>query len=78
MILHGSAGDSGEMDKYAVLSVLPDENARFLYEYHDTSYTSFCFSAIPLDRSNISVHGSLKLEQVQSFNMQNLLGMNYI
>ncbi len=33
MILHGNAG---EMGKYAVLSVLPDKNARFLYEYHDT------------------------------------------
>jgi len=33
MILHGNAG---EMGKYAVLSVLPDKIARFLYEYHDT------------------------------------------
>jgi len=32
-ILHGNAG---EMGKYAVLSVLPDKIARFLYEYHDT------------------------------------------
>ena len=32
---------SGEMGKYAVLSVLPDKFARFLYEYHDTSYTSW-------------------------------------
>ncbi len=33
MILHGNAG---EMGKYAVLSVLPDKIARFLFEYHDT------------------------------------------
>ncbi len=52
MILHGNAG---EMGKYAVLSVLPDKIARFLYEYHDTSYTSLGFKLppIPLDRSAI-------------------------
>ncbi len=33
MILHGHAG---EMGKYAVLSVLPDQIARSLYEYNDT------------------------------------------
>ena len=33
MILHGNAG---EMGKYAVLSVLPDKIARFLYECYDT------------------------------------------
>ncbi len=33
MILHGNAG---EMGKYAVLPVLPDKIARFLYEYYDT------------------------------------------
>jgi len=46
-ILHGNAG---EMGKYAVLSVLPDKIARFLYEYHDTSYTSLGLPPIPLDR----------------------------
>jgi hypothetical protein len=62
-ILHGNAG---EMGKYAVLSVLPDKIARFLYEYHDTSYTSFklALPAIPLDRSNVSVHGILGPDQV--------------
>ena len=51
-ILHGNAG---EMGRYAVLSVLPDKIARFLYEYHDTSYTSLALPAIPLDRSKFRV-----------------------
>jgi hypothetical protein len=62
MILHGNAG---EMGKYAVLSVLPDKMARFLYEYHDTSYTSLGLPPIPLDRSFISVHSILRPDQVQ-------------
>ena len=57
-------GNAGEMGKYAVLSVLPDKIARFLYEYHDTSYTSLALPAIPLDRSNVSVHCILKPDQV--------------
>ncbi len=78
IILHGNAG---EMGKYGVLSVLPAEIARFLYEYRDTSYTSLGLPAIPLDQSNISVHGILNLdlkpEQVQ-INMQNMLNMHNI
>ena len=60
-ILHGNAG---EMGKYAVLSVLPDKIARFLYEYHDTSYTSLGLPPIPLDRSGISIHSILRPDQV--------------
>ena len=54
------------MGKYAVLSVLPDKIARFLYEYHDTSYTSLALPAIPLDRSNVSVHSILRPDQVKN------------
>jgi hypothetical protein len=50
MILHGNAGELG---KNTVLSVLPDKIARFLYEYHDTSYTSLGLPPIPLDRSGV-------------------------
>ena len=60
-VLHGNAG---EMGKYAVLSVLPDKIARYLYEYHDTSYTSLALPALPLDRSTVSVHAILKPDQV--------------
>ncbi len=61
MILHSNAG---EMGKYGVLSMLSDRIARFLYEYHDTSYTSLGLPPIPMDRSGISVHGSLRPDQV--------------
>ena len=61
MILHGNAG---EMGKYAVLSTLPDEIARYLYEFHDTSYTRLGLPAIPLDRSDVDVHGILRPDQV--------------
>ena len=61
MILHGNAG---EMGKYAVLSTLSDKIARFLYEFHDTSYTTLGLHAIPLDRSDVNVHGILRPDQV--------------
>jgi hypothetical protein len=45
MILHGNAG---KMGKYAVLSMMPDEIACFLYECHDdTSYTFLGLPALP-------------------------------
>ena len=68
-ILHGNAGEYG---KYAVLSVLPDKIARFLYEYHHTSYTTLALPPIPLDRSNISIHGILQPQQVEQFRMNQL------
>ena len=61
MILHGN---SGKMGKYAVLSVLPDKIARFPYEYYDTSYTSLELPALPMCRSDISVHNILRTDQV--------------
>ena len=66
MILHGNAG---EMGRYAVLSVLPDKIARFLYEYHDTLYTSLGLPPIPLDRSGISVHCILRPDQVHLYDI---------
>jgi hypothetical protein len=64
MISHGNAGEFG---KYAILSVLPDKIARFLYEYHHTAYDSLQLPPIPLDRSRIDVHGSLLRHQVPNF-----------
>ncbi len=60
--LHGNAG---EMGKYAVFSVLPDKLLVFLYEYHYLSYTSLGLPAIPLDRSNISVHCNLRPDKIR-------------
>jgi hypothetical protein len=53
--LHGNAGEFG---KYAVLSVLPDMIVRFLYEYHDSEYTTSLdlpLSPLALDRSDQGV-----------------------
>jgi hypothetical protein len=50
MILHGNAG---EMGKYAVLFVLPDKIACFLYEYHDTSYNFLGLPPTPLYRISV-------------------------
>jgi hypothetical protein len=61
MILHGNAGHFG---KYAVLAFLPDIIARFLYEYHDTSYASLGLPSLPQDRIKIHVHGILQPQQV--------------
>ena len=55
--------------KYAVLSVLPDKIARFLYECHDTSYISLGLPPIPLDRSGICVHGILRPDQVHLYDI---------
>jgi len=52
-----------------LLSVLPDKIARFLYEYHDTLYTSLGLPPIPLDRSGISVHSILRPDQVHLYNI---------
>ncbi len=48
----------------ACSSVLPDKIACFLYEYHYTYYTSLGLPALPMDRSDISVHSNLRPDQV--------------
>ena len=77
MILHDNAG---EMGKYTVVSVRPDKIACFLYEYHDTLYTSLGLPAIPLDRSNIShcVHCFLRPDKYHIINMQSILCMYHM
>ena len=57
-------GNAGEMGKYAVLSILPDKIARYLYEFHHTWYGTLGLPAIPLDRSDVDVHGILRPDQV--------------
>jgi hypothetical protein len=56
-ITHGNAGEFG---KYAVLKTLPDKIARFLYEYHNGDYLSKNLPPLPIDRSDIDVHGILQ------------------
>ncbi len=66
----------GEFGKYAVLSTLPDTIARFLYENHDSSYTSLELPQPDIDRSSIDVHGILKPYQVWS--LIHVLNMKYM
>jgi hypothetical protein len=47
--------NTSELSKYLVRSVLPDKVALFLYEYHDSSFTSLHLSPLALDRSDIDV-----------------------
>ena len=62
-ILHGNAGWLGD---YTEISILPDKIARFLYEHHAESYSSFKFGLpiLPDDRSRTDVHGVLLPDQV--------------
>ena len=56
--------DAGELGIYKELAVLPDKIARYLYEYHFESYASLGLPPLPVDRSDINVHGVLKPQQV--------------
>ncbi len=60
-IMHG---DAGELGIYKELAVLSDKIARYLYEYHSESYPSLGFPLLPVDRSDVNVHGVLKPQQV--------------
>ena len=57
-------GDAGKYGHYAVLSVLPDKLARFLFEYHSDLYKGLNLPVLPEDRSQIDVHGLLKPQEV--------------
>ena len=59
--MHGSAGEYGD---YTELAILPDKIAGFLYEYHAEDYTSLNLQVLPIDRSDVSVHGILKAHEV--------------
>ena len=57
-------GDAGKLGHYAILSVLPDKFARFLYEFHDFRFESLDLPLLPADRSDFVVHGALEDAQV--------------
>ncbi len=57
-------GDAGKLGNYSILSVLPDNFARFLYEFHDYRFLSLDLPPLPADRSDFDVHGALEDEQV--------------
>ena len=63
-ILHGKCGECGA---YKIRSVLPDKLGRYFFEYHAESYASLDIPALPEDRSQMNVHGMLKLFQASLF-----------
>jgi hypothetical protein len=61
-------GDAGKLGPYAIISVLPDKFASFLYEFHDFRFESHdlpqLVPPLPADRSDFDVHGALGDAQV--------------
>ena len=61
-IKHGNAGPLGT---YAILSVLPDKFARFLFEFHSGRFESLHLPILPDDRGDFDVHGALEDDKVK-------------
>jgi hypothetical protein len=57
-------GDAGKLGNYAILSVLPDKFARFLYEFSDFRFDSLDLPPLPADRGDFDVHGALEDDKV--------------
>ena len=58
-------GHAGPLGIYAILSVLPDKFARFLFEYHSCRFETLDLPTIPDDRSQFDVHGALEDDKVK-------------
>ena len=57
-------GDAGKLGNYAILSVLPDMVARFLYKFHDFRFDSLDLPPLPADCGDFDVHGALEDDKV--------------
>ncbi len=49
---------------YKELAILPDKIASYVYKYHADSYPTHKLPLLPVDSSDIDVHGILKALQV--------------
>ena len=58
-------GNAGPLDIYPILSVLPNEFARFLFEYHSGRFETLDLPIIQDDRSQFDVHGALEDDKVK-------------
>ena len=58
-------GNAGPLGNYAILSVLPDKFARYLFEYHSCRFENLDLPIIPDDRSQFDVHGALEDDKVK-------------
>jgi hypothetical protein len=72
-ILHGNAGILGD---YKELAVLPDNIARYLYEYHADSYASHGLPPLPRTEAILMCIGSARLHRLYPYAV-NLLYMTY-
>jgi hypothetical protein len=58
-------GNAGPFGTYAILSVLPDKFARFLFEFHSVRFESLNLPILPDERSQFDVHGALEGDKVK-------------
>ena len=58
-------GNAGPLGNYAILSVLPDKFARFLFEYHSCRFETLDLPTILDDLSQFDVHGALEDDKVK-------------
>ena len=58
-------GNAGRLGIYAILSVLPDRFARFLFENHSGRFERLDLPILPDDRSDFDVHWALEDDKVK-------------
>ena len=61
-------GNAGPLGTYAILSVLPDKFARFLFEFHSVRFESLHLPILPDDQSQFDVHCALEDDKVKNQN----------
>jgi hypothetical protein len=70
-------GDAGRLGAYGIFSVLPDNFARFLFEFHSHRFESLDIPFLPADRtchrSDFDVHAAPEDEQVRECLILNML-----
>ncbi len=54
-------GDAGQLGNYAILAMLPEKSARFLFEFHAGRFESLDLPLLPADRSHFDVQEALKM-----------------
>ena len=63
LIARGEAGKG--LGHYGALCYLPEEMARYLYEFHSANYVGLGLPAIPIYASSGAIHGLLKTPHVR-------------
>ena len=73
-------GNADPLGTFAILSVLPDKFARFLFECHSGRFERLDLPILPDDRSYFDVHGALEDDKVKKLriNMSYLIHMMHM